>query len=184
MKDAPQDRDKRKSLSEVDARLDELGGSSLNGASGQSPFAEQRQEPAPSERERLPPAMPAGYEYLGKLSQGNMGRVYRVRQTLLHRYVALKMILKGRFANPEELARFRTEAEAIACLQHPHIVRVYGSGEHEGQPFFVMEFVDGCNLAQKLDGKPLRRRWKRPRSWRHWQGPWTMLTRTISSTAT
>jgi serine/threonine protein kinase len=59
----------------------------------------------------------------------------------LNRVVALKMILAGGHAGPEERARFRAEAEAVARLQHPNIVQVYEVGEHDGQPFLTLELV-------------------------------------------
>jgi serine/threonine protein kinase/cytochrome c5 len=96
-----------------------------------------------------PPEMP-GYEILGELGRGGMGVVYQARHTKLKRLVALKMVLSGVHAGPKELARFYAEAEAVAQLQHPNIVQIYEVGEHEGRPFFSLEYVDGGSLAQFL----------------------------------
>jgi WD40 repeat protein/serine/threonine protein kinase len=103
----------------------------------------------------LPPPQLAGYEVLGVLGQGGMGIVYQARQIQLRRLVALKMILAGGHAQPEELARFRIEAEAAARLQHPHIVQVYEVGEAEGRPYIALEFCEGGSLTDQLGGTPL-----------------------------
>jgi serine/threonine-protein kinase len=96
----------------------------------------------------------AGYEILGVLGRGAMGVVYRAQQKGLNRTVALKMIRAGDVARPDELARFRTEAEAVARLQHPNITQVYEVGEHNGCPFLSLEFVNGGSLQKRMAGQP------------------------------
>src|SRR5262249_14547000 len=106
----------------------------------------------------LLPSVP-GYDLLEELGQGGMGVVYKALQIELNRPVALKMILAGARATPEELARFKGEAEAVARLQHPNVVQIHEVREQDGLPYFSLEFVEGGNLAQKLQGEPQQPRY-------------------------
>lgn len=96
-----------------------------------------------------------GFEIVRELGRGGMGVVYQARQTRLDRMVALKMILGAGHAGEAQLARFRTEAEAIARLQHPGIVQIFEAGDVEGLPYLVLEFCPGGNLAHRLAGTPM-----------------------------
>ncbi len=100
------------------------------------------------------PVVP-GYAIEAVLGRGGMGVVYRARHLALKRLVALKMILAGAHAGEHELARFLSEAEAVAHLQHPNIVQIHEIGEHDGLPFLSLEFCSGGSLAARLNGNPL-----------------------------
>jgi serine/threonine protein kinase len=114
---------------------------------GDRPAATAEQDP--TERTDL-----SDYEILEELGRGGMGVVYKARQVRLNRLVALKTILAGRHAGAAERARFRREAEAVACFHHPNIVQVHAAGEHDGLPFLVMEFIESGSLAQRINGLP------------------------------
>jgi serine/threonine-protein kinase len=96
-----------------------------------------------------------GYDILGELGRGGMGVVYKAHHQKLDRDVALKMVIAGAMASQDQLDRFILEAQAVARLQHPDIVQVFEVGEHQGLPFFSLEFVEGGTLHQKLGGKPM-----------------------------
>jgi tetratricopeptide (TPR) repeat protein/tRNA A-37 threonylcarbamoyl transferase component Bud32 len=100
----------------------------------------------PPARHRLQP----GFEILEEIGRGGMAVVYKARQAGLNRFVALKMIYAT--TPSETLARFRREAETVARLDHPNIVRIHEVGDLEGQPYLALEYVEGGSLAGKLTG--------------------------------
>ncbi len=90
------------------------------------------------------------YEVLSELGRGGMGVVYKAFEPKLKRVVALKMLNEGIAHQPGLVERFYREAHAMATLSDPHVVQIYAVGEHQGQPFFVMEYVDGESLGGRL----------------------------------
>ncbi len=108
------------------------------------PLAGSNGQPSVLFPPNLPPAgHQASYEILEQIGAGGMGVVYRARQPVLDRFVAVKMVRMVDASNQELLARFRTEARAVASLHHPQIVQVYDFGQHDGLPYLAMELVEG-----------------------------------------
>ena len=95
------------------------------------------------------------YELLDEIGRGGMGVVYRARQLKPNRIVAVKMVLAGQLASPEEVKRFFTEADAVGKLDHPGIVRVFEAGEHDGIHYIAMEYVPGHELGHRVLRGPL-----------------------------
>jgi WD40 repeat protein/serine/threonine protein kinase len=100
------------------------------------------------------PRQVGDYDILSRVGQGGMGLVYKARHRGLQRLVALKVVSSGPFLTPEQRRRFQLEAELAARLRHPNIVQVYEVGTHQGQPYLVLEWVEGGSLAARLDGRP------------------------------
>ncbi len=109
--------------------------------------------PASSNR----PSRISNYSIVGEIARGGMGIVYRANDTRLKRDVAIKVIRSG-CSSSEESRRFLIEAQSSAKLDHPNIVPVFESGEHDGQPFIALAFVNGSSLWSKIADQPMKDR--------------------------
>jgi eukaryotic-like serine/threonine-protein kinase len=115
-------------------------------------------EPAPSRSPNSPDDVPEfpGYIIVEVLGRGGQSVVYKAHQPRLDRFVALKTISLTRAGDPEDRSRFEREAKAVAQLKHPNVVQIHDIGEHRGDSYLSLEFVDGTNLAKRIAGVPQR----------------------------
>jgi predicted Ser/Thr protein kinase len=118
----------------------------MQGAKDSEPQAAAFTPPTPAELAPLFPQL----ELLEVIGKGGMGVVYKARQKSLNRFVALKLLAPERVTDAKFAERFAQEAQALAALNHPHIVTVHDFGQAGGFYFLLMEFVDGVNLRQAM----------------------------------
>jgi tetratricopeptide (TPR) repeat protein len=118
------------------------------------PAAVSEKEGEPEEKEEKQPLVFGPYEILEEVARGGMGVIFKARQKEPSRIVALKVLKGGSSAAPEQIRRFRREAESVAQLRHVNIVRLYEVGVIQGLHYFTMDFIEGESLEDILNRRP------------------------------
>ena len=132
---------------------DQFDTSQVDNANSRNAFCTAATKPESAETQHRFPSLP-GYQLVDLIGRGSSGTVYKAEQLNLKKMVALKVLRSGQNATVEELTRFHSEAEAIAQLDHPHIIRIFDIGEYQGDYYLALELAEGGSLDQSIDGKP------------------------------
>src|SRR5258706_13265708 len=100
----------------------------------------------------------AQYTIVSKIGEGGMGEVYRARDAMLGRDLAIKVLPASLSENTDRLNRFEQEAQAAGALNHPNILSIYHIGTHDGAPYIVSELLEGETLRERMAGGALPQR--------------------------
>ena len=149
------DNDNEASLTSLDSAVLSARRTDLLPSHEHDKFEHDKNDHAAGQRaKRIPQLSIPGYRILCELGRGGLAVVYLAEDLRLHRRVALKMLLAGKLASEAVLRRMQVEGEAIARLQHPHIVQIFEVGQHEEHSYLALEYANSGTLAQWMRRRP------------------------------